>query len=281
MLSDILAFFEHIPSWQRACIIAGGIFFFWVLEGFIPFKQMLYNKARHGVLNIVFTVTTILVNVALAFALLAASDWATQQNFGVFHWLQAPLWVKVILALMVMDLVGAYLIHFLEHKIKLMWRFHLVHHTDTNIDATTANRHHPGESFFRAIFTALGILVAGAPFGVVMLYQSMSVALSQFNHANIHLPEWLDKLISYLVVSPNMHKVHHHYVLPYTDTNYGNIFSIWDRLFGTFATMQKDDLVYGVDTHMHPKEHEDFKNLMAIPFQQYRKPTGSKFEEKI
>lgn len=115
---------------------------------------------------------------------------------------------------------------------------------------------------------------------LAFLYQSLSVVFSQFNHANISLPEKLDKYISYIIVSPNMHKVHHHYVLPYTDSNYGNIFSIWDRLFGTFLTLPKEKIVYGVDTHMEASENNRLSNLVAIPFQKHRSPQVLP-EEKI
>jgi sterol desaturase/sphingolipid hydroxylase (fatty acid hydroxylase superfamily) len=157
-----------------------------------------------------------------------------------------------------------------------MWRFHLVHHTDTHVDTTSANRHHPGESVFRFAFTALAILVVGAPFWLVMLYQALSAALSQFNHANIQLPIGLDRAISWVIVSPDMHKVHHHYMLPHTDTNFGNIFAIWDRLFGTFSTINRSELIYGIDTHLDKDEHSNIGNLLKIPFQTYRAPTNTK-----
>jgi sterol desaturase/sphingolipid hydroxylase (fatty acid hydroxylase superfamily) len=106
-----------------------------------------------------------------------------------------------------------------------------------------------------------------------MLYQSMSLVATQFNHANISLPKKLDKWLSYVIVSPDMHKVHHHFVLPYTDSNYGNIFSIWDRLFGTFMTMDREKVVYGVDVFPDEKANEQIAALLAQPFQPYQKPT--------
>ena len=105
---------------------------------------------------------------------------------------------------------------------------------------------------------------------MVFLYQSLSVVASQFNHANISLPNKLDIFLSYFIVSPNMHKVHHHYVVPYTDSNYGNIFSVWDRLFGTFTTLPKEELIYGVDTHLASEENNKLKNLLKIPFEKSR-----------
>jgi len=166
-----------------------------------------------------------------------------------------------------------FLAHFVEHKVKPLWMVHLVHHTDHNVDTTTANRHHPIESVIRFGFTLAGVFIIGVPIGMVMLFQSISLVLSQFNHANIKLPKKLDDALSWIIVSPDMHKVHHHNVLPYTDSNYGNIFSIWDRLFGTFMKLDPEKIVYGVDVFPNEEENRDIKNLLTQPFQKYKKPT--------
>lgn len=106
-----------------------------------------------------------------------------------------------------------------------------------------------------------------------MLYQSLSVVLSQFNHANIKLPKSVDKAISWVLISPDMHKVHHHYVLPYTDSNYGNIFSWWDRLFGTYMHLDREKITYGVDTFPDEVANGKIGPLLKYPFVGYRKPT--------
>ena len=106
-----------------------------------------------------------------------------------------------------------------------------------------------------------------------MLYQSLSLVSTQFNHANIRLPRRVDRVLSWVIVSPDMHKVHHHYVLPYTDSNYGNIFSIWDRLLGTYRELDREAIVYGVDTFPDRKENGSVWGLLRQPFHKYRKPT--------
>ena len=113
--------------------------------------------------------------------------------------------------------------------------------------------------------------------GIVMLYQSLSLVATQFSHANIKLPKKVDKFLSYVLVSPDMHKVHHHYVLPYTDSNYGNIFSVWDRLFGTYMYLDREQLVYGVDVFPDEVENGQIGNLLKQPFQKYKKPTISSY----
>jgi sterol desaturase/sphingolipid hydroxylase (fatty acid hydroxylase superfamily) len=278
-MEAIVRYFETIPSSHRSAILVSGITLFWLLESGVPLFRFRYNKWRHAGINIFFTITTIIINFALAFILLKASDWAVAHRFGLLQWLPSlPLWAFAVIGLLVLDLIGAWFIHWTEHKVRWMWRFHLIHHTDTQVDTTTANRHHPGESVFRFIFTTMAVFVAGAPMWLVMMYQALSVALSQFNHANIHLPPWADKILSWVIVTPNMHHVHHHYVLPYTDSNYGNIFSIWDRIFGTFTKLEPSQLTYGIDTHMKPEENDELGSLLKIPFEEYRPPVGAKFD---
>ncbi|WP_010519274.1 sterol desaturase family protein [Croceivirga radicis] len=273
-MESIIKYFETIPPLHRSLILVGGITFFWILEGIVPLFSVNYKKWQHALPNFFFTLTTILINMPLAFLLLLCSDWAVNNSFGIINWMPAmPLWLYVVLGVLFLDFFGAYLAHLVEHKVKPLWMVHLVHHSDHNVDTTTANRHHPLESCIRYAFTLFGVLIVGAPIGVIMLYQSLSVICSQFNHANISLPRKLDKAISYLIVSPDMHKVHHHYILPYTDSNYGNIFSIWDRLLGTYMELDRDKIKYGVDTFPDEKENSSIKGLLRQPFHKYRKPT--------
>ena len=279
-MADFLAFFETIPSSYRSLILTGGLVVFWMLEGSIPLFTASYRRYRHAGLNVVFTLTTLLVNLGLAFLIVAAADWASGARFGLLYIFSLPAWAHVVLGVMVLDFIGAWFIHWVEHKVRWMWKFHLIHHTDTHVDVTTALRHHPGESVFRAAFTVLAVVVAGTSIGVVILYQTLSALFSQFNHANIRLPATVDRTLSWVIVTPDMHKVHHHFVQPLTDTNYGNIFSIWDRLFGTFDATPASGVTYGIDTHMDPEENDRLGNLMKIPFQPYRPPKGSKFSDQ-
>ncbi len=266
-MEPIIQYFETIPSSHRTLILVGGLTLFWVLESAVPLFTAEYRKWRHAGINFFFTFTTIVVNFLLAFLLVKGSQWAVVNDFGLLQWMNLPLWAMAIVGLLLLDLLGAYLAHWTEHRVPLFWRFHLIHHTDQNVDTTTANRHHPGESVIRFAFTTAAVMVLGAPIWLVFLYQSMSVVLSQFNHANITVPEWLDRVLRTVFVTPDMHRVHHHYVLPYTDSNYGNIFSVWDRLFGTYRVMDNRDLRYGVDTHMEQEDHQSLRRMLGIPFE--------------
>ncbi len=272
-MEDIIYLFENITSFQRSIILVGGITFFWSIESIIPLFNFNYKKLKHAIPNFFFTLTTIIVNFSLAFLLLNSADWVVANNFGLLNWFDSiPFVIHVLLGILLLDLIGAYLPHYIQHKIKFLWKIHLVHHSDHNVDTTTANRHHPFESVIRFIFTLIGVIVLGTSIGIVFLYQSISLVLSQFNHANIKLPSSIDKILSYIIVSPNMHKVHHHYVMPYTDSNYGNIFSVWDRLFGTHMNLEPSKIIYGVDTFFEKEQNEKINSLLYRPFEKSRSP---------
>lgn len=265
-MDTIVQYFTDIPSSHRSLILVGGITIFWLMESAAPLFSGNYGKWKHAGINLFFTLTTIVVNFILAFILVACSEWVVSADFGLLQWFNLPVWAMLIVGLPLLDLIGAYAAHWTEHRIPVLWRFHLVHHTDQHVDTTTANRHHPGESVIRFVFTTLAVLIVGAPIWLVFLYQSMSVVLSQFNHANIVVPKWLDRVLSPVFVTPDMHRVHHHYRMPYTDTNFGNIFSFWDKVFGTYSEVDNTKLIYGVDTHMDVRDHQHIGQMLGIPF---------------
>lgn len=264
MLESIAAYFEGIPSSHRTLLLVGGIVLFWLIEGLIPLRKKGDGTYRHAGINLFFTLTTAIANLSFAFLIVMASDYMVSQQLGLLYILDMSLLWKLILAMLLMDLVGAYLVHWTEHKVHWMWKFHIIHHSDTTIDTTSALRHHPGESVFRALFTLLAVLLTGAPIWMIMVYQSMSALLSQFNHASISLPAWLDRPLRWIIITPGMHHVHHHESLPYTDANYGNIFSFWDRLFGTYLELAPEEIKYGLD--LFNKREGHLGDLLNLPF---------------
>lgn len=279
-MTELINFFSDIPLSFRTSILLGGIVFFWILEGMIPLYSFRYKKINHALLNLFFTTTTAIIGFGFAFLLLKSTLYVGGEQIGIIHIFNLPIWADVIISLLLLDLIGAYLVHFIQHKVPWMWKFHLVHHSDMNVDVTTGLRHHPGETVFRIIFTFIGVFVSGASIGMVMLYQSLSVLFAHITHANISIPKKIDIILSYVLVTPNMHKIHHHYEMPLTDSNYGNIFSIWDRLFNTFSFINKQkSVVYGIDTYMDKSETNNLGTLLSIPFKKLKKVNNSKFSK--
>ncbi len=280
-MEDIVDYFSSMPTAHRTLLLAGGLAFFWIIESAVPLFEFNNSKWKHAWVNIFFTLTTAVVNFSMAFALVFTADWIVANQFGLIQWTDIPLWIEAIIGILLLDLIGAWLIHYIQHHVKWMWKFHLIHHTDQEVDTTSANRHHPGESVFRFAFTCLAVLLIGTPIWMVFVYQSLSVIVSQFNHSNIVLPKWLDNILVSIICTPNMHHVHHHYRMPYSDRNYGNIFSFWDRIFRTYEEVDNSKLIYGVDTHMAEQERKGIGTMLGIPFRKYRSRIEYQQEEKL
>ena len=270
MWDNILKYFQTFESRpaERMAFLVGGMLLLWIIEGVIPFLTMRYkkNKMRHAVVNLSFTVIHLVIHTVLAILIVMLSDWCKENQFGIVYWSGASVLWTVIISFLTLDFIGDWLVHIIEHKVKFLWRFHIIHHADNNVDVTSALRHHPVESVLRGIFFFMGIFVSGAPMYAVMIFQTLLITASQINHANISLPKWLDIAVSYIFVSPNMHKVHHHWKQPFTDSNYGAILSIWDRLLGTYKKLDRSQLRYGLDRYYPNEKDEDFVMLMKKPF---------------
>ena len=262
---------EHHPA-QRMAFLVGGLLVFWIIEGSIPLVTMQYkkNKLRHATVNMGFTTIHLIIHTFLAILIIELSDWCKAENFGFVYWVNAGIGGTILISFLTLDFFGGWLVHITEHKVPMLWRFHVVHHADNNVDVTTGLRHHPIESVLRGVFFFMGIFVSGAPMYAVMIFQTILVLSTAFTHANISMPRWLDKGLSYILVSPNMHKVHHHWKQPFTDSNYGAILSIWDRILGTFKKLDPKEIRYGLDRYYPNEKDEDFGLLMKSPFQKNR-----------
>ena len=253
---------------ERMAILVGGLLLFWIIEGAIPLSRLQYKKTklRHATVNFGFTVIHLIIHTLLAIFIVKLSDWCKDNGFGLVYWFNANILITIIIGVLALDF-SSWLVHFVMHKTPVLWRFHLIHHSDNNVDVTTGLRHHPGDSLLRGIFFLLLIFISGAPMYSVMIYQTLVVLSTAFTHANIRLPKKLDQALSFILVSPNMHKVHHHWKQPYTDSNYGAVFSFWDRLLGTFMKLDTKDIRYGLDRHYPNEKDEDFISLLKKPFQ--------------
>ena len=270
MFDQIIQYFQTLDQHpvQRMAILVTGLLFFWMIEGTIPLLGMGYKKTkiRHAAVNFGFTVIHLIIHTFLAILIVKLSDWCLQNKIGIVHWLNANIIWTIVVVFLTLDFFGGWLVHLIEHKVPVLWRFHVIHHADNNVDVTTGLRHHPGESVLRGVFFFIGIAVSGAPMYAVMIFQTILVLATAFTHANISLPRWLDNSLSYVLISPNMHKVHHHWKQPYTDSNYGAILSIWDRLLGTFKKLDPSKIRYGLDRYYSNDKDEDFMELMKSPF---------------
>ncbi|GAC1589734.1 MAG: hypothetical protein NVS3B19_09930 [Ginsengibacter sp.] len=231
-----------------------------------------YKKWKHASINAPFGIFSIPVQVFLGFLFLKTIQWTSIHHFGItylFYSLQTNQIALFIFTFLLLDL-GEYIYHVIMHKVKSFWMFHLVHHSDTVVDTSTTFREHPGETFIRLSFTLLWIFLSGSLLWVLVIRQLIQVITTLFAHVNYMLPEKMNNLLSLIFITPNLHHIHHHFQQPYTDSNYGDVLSIWDRIFGTFQNETNDTIKYGVDNYLEEKDTGNFKNVFFIPFGKYR-----------
>jgi sterol desaturase/sphingolipid hydroxylase (fatty acid hydroxylase superfamily) len=163
-------------------------------------------------------------------------------------------WVVLLAGIVVLDLY-AYLLHRLQHASFLLWRLHAVHHADADMDASTTVRHHPGEFVLSSIIGATVTALIGLPVWVFPVYALIAISISLIQHANVRLPERLDRLAQTVLVTPGMHRVHHSVDAAEYNGNYGTVLSIWDRMFGTYRQRPhgQDVVAFGVDPFTAPR----------------------------
>jgi sterol desaturase/sphingolipid hydroxylase (fatty acid hydroxylase superfamily) len=270
MFNSVIQYFQTLEQHPllRMIFLVSGLLFFWIIEGAIPLLPLQYKKTklRHAAVNFAFTIMHLIIHTLLALIIIKISDWCKVNQFGFVYWLNAGVGLTILVSFLTLDFFGGWLVHITQHKVPLLWRFHVIHHADNNVDVTTGLRHHPIESVLRGVFFFMGIIISGAPMYAVMIFQTILIFAIAFTHSNIKLPFWMDKAIGYVLVSPNMHKVHHHWKQPYTDSNYGAVLSIWDRLLGTLKELAPSSIRYGLDRYYPNEKDESFGDLMRSPF---------------
>jgi sterol desaturase/sphingolipid hydroxylase (fatty acid hydroxylase superfamily) len=202
---------------------------------------------------------------ALSVVTASVANFANSKRLGLFFLFSLPSWLPTLFGIMALDLF-TYFAHVLMHKTSLGWRFHCVHHSDNEVNVTTAFRQHPGETVWRILWYVLAIATFGIPPWVVVIYLFVSTLNAQLEHTNTKLFAPLDRVLRLLLVTPNMHKVHHSREQIETDSNYSNIFSIWDRMFGTYtATVDFKRLRYGLDG-FDDRKKQTLPALLKLPF---------------
>ena len=207
------------------------------------------------------------INVAFGFLAKSTFEWIKEAEVGLLYLLDLPAWGNLIVALLAMDLLAQYTIHILLHKVPFLFRFHTVHHNDTHYNASTGTRHHPGDFIARELFALLACIIIGAPVEYYFFYRFLTIPQTYWTHSNLKVPAWVDKTVGLIFITPNMHKFHHHDEVHWTDSNYGNVFSIWDRLFGTLVIDNTDKINYGLDImHAYDDKESDVLFQLKIPF---------------
>jgi sterol desaturase/sphingolipid hydroxylase (fatty acid hydroxylase superfamily) len=238
------------------------------IETIVPLRKQSRTQKGRLWTNLALTVTTLLLGLLLNASLALGAAFVRENGVGFFQLLSLDGVLAAIVAVIVLDGV-TYLAHVSLHKAPILWRMHLVHHVDLAIDATTALRQHPFEGVVRFAFTAAVAWTLGVAPAVIATYRLVSSLNSVCEHANIRVPRWLDRLLVIFWVTPDMHKIHHSRLRSETDSNYANLFSLFDRLFGTFTPTERAAAVpYGIEGY----DDASTQNAVAIFLLPLRRP---------
>ncbi len=261
----------------RLIVFVGILAIMAMLEMIIPKRPLGYSKLKRWTTNAFFIVAgavviRIMAALPVALAAVFAAKYAAANGWGLFNMVDLPFWVELVLSLILLDM-AIYFQHWASHKIPMLWMFHKVHHSDVDIDVTTAIRFHPIEIGLSMLYKIILIFIIGPAAATVMLFEMILNGCAMFNHANIALPKWLDSIVRIFLVTPDMHRIHHSKIKQETDSNYGFSISLWDRVFGTYIAQPKmghDLMNIGLMEHQNPKPTEIFW-LLKFPFMKGKK----------
>ncbi|HEV8096361.1 MAG TPA: sterol desaturase family protein [Burkholderiales bacterium] len=235
-------------------------------ERFAPARVLgLSRRQRWGANLGLALVSTLVVRVVLPGSAIALAAIASIEGWGLLHRMELPAWAAVLAAFVVLDLT-IYLQHVLFHSVPMLIRLHAVHHADPDFDLTTGIRFHPIEILISAIIKLGAVAALGAPVLAVLIFELLLNAAVMFNHANVSLPRWLEPLVRWILVTPDMHRIHHSVTEAERNSNYGFCLSIWDRWLGTYTPAPRGKLVIGLSDWRDAQNIATLPGTLAMPF---------------
>ncbi|MBI5848908.1 MAG: sterol desaturase family protein [Nitrospirae bacterium] len=254
-----IALFRGLASW-------GGFFVFLCFEYLRPYRPSSVPKTERLLTNISLTIlNSVVLSLLFATATINISLDVSANHIGILNNFNLPFWQRVFLAVIFMDFVF-YFWHILNHRLPILWRFHRVHHSDLNMDVSTASRFHIGELALSSGIKIGLIYLIGANVASVILFESLLGLTAQFQHSSVKVPLWFEKFFWLFFVPPSMHRIHHSVVIPERNTNYGTILSIWDRILGTLRhDVPQEGIVIGLGSYRTP-EGLGLLSLLLMPF---------------
>src|SRR5262252_9454209 len=254
---------DYLSTLVTAC----GLILLLTLETWLPAAGNRHHRLRHTARNLTLGGINAVAVALLAAPLIArVAGWADESRFGLLNLLSLPPAIATVTAFLLFD-GWLYLLHRANHKFGFLWRFHRVHHSDPEMDATTAIRFHTGEVLISAAFRMAVIPLLGVTLLQLLFYESLMMPVILFHHSNVNFPEKADRWLRALLVSPALHRVHHSRARVETDSNYSIIFSFWDRIWGTFRLRQDGRPVdFGLDEYDN-EEWQRVSGLLTTPFQ--------------
>lgn len=257
---------RELPSWLSALLIFGTVATVVYLEIKRPLRRMRQDKATRDIRNVFMSLTTAATISLTEKPITAPLSRAVEHHgFGLLKLRRLPVWAELVLSVVLLDYT-LYIWHYLTHKVPLLWRFHLAHHVDLDLDASTALRFHAGEMLLSVPWRAAQVAVLGiSPLGLA-LWQTLTLMEILFHHSNMRLPYEVERRLCRLIVTPRVHGIHHSVVREETDSNWATIFSWPDYLHGTSRlNVPQDSITIGVEAYQNPEELTVGK-ILQLPF---------------
>ncbi|MDH3610096.1 MAG: sterol desaturase family protein [Gammaproteobacteria bacterium] len=244
-----------------------GIMAVW--EILVPRRALNVSKSIRWMNNLgIVALNTIILRLIFPAAAVGMAALADTQDWGILNYIQSPIWLAVIVSVIIMDAV-IYFQHVLVHALPLLWRLHRVHHADLDFDVTTGSRFHPIEIILSLLIKFATIIMLGPPIIAVVLFEVLLNSTSMFNHANVQIPQKVDRLLRWFVVTPDMHRVHHSVENDETNSNFGFNLPWWDRLFGTYRNQPRaghKQMIIGINTFRDRQHCTLLPGMLAMPF---------------
>ena len=238
-------------------------------EVWAPCRPLVASKALRWRNNLALVVlNSLLLRALFPTAAIGMAAFAARHGWGVLHYLDAPVWLATLLALIALDL-AIWLQHVMLHAIPLLWRLHRVHHADLDYDLTTGARFHPLEIVLSMLIRCAAIVVIGPSVVAVIVFEVLLNATAMFNHGNVSLPPRFERWVRWLVVTPDMHRVHHSVDDDETNSNFGFNLPWWDRLFGTYRAAPRggqQGMTIGIHGFSSPSEVICLPGILTLPF---------------
>lgn len=250
-------------------------FFFGILlvmaiwEIFAPRRDLTVNKSKRWVSNLgIVVLNTVVVRILFPTAAAGVAIYSIKQGWGVFNFIETPDWIAILVCVILLDMV-IYWQHVIFHKVPVLWRLHRMHHADMDIDVTTGSRFHPIEIIISMLVKFSAVVILGVPVVAIIIFEVLLNLTAMFNHSNAKLPLGLDKIIRFILVTPDMHRVHHSVIPQETNSNFGFNLSIWDRLFRSYIAQPKEGhngMTIGLNEYREEKVAERLPGMLMIPF---------------
>jgi sterol desaturase/sphingolipid hydroxylase (fatty acid hydroxylase superfamily) len=264
-LTDVLL--NHEPT-IRLSIFAGMFLVMAIWELLAPKRRQSIGRLRRWPSNIgIVVLNTAVVRFAFPIAAMGAAVAAENHGWGLYHFLAAPDWFAILASVILLDL-AIYLQHVLFHAVPALWRLHRMHHADLEIDVTTGARFHPIEILLSMVIKIGVISALGVPAVAVLIFEVVLNATSMFNHGNVGIPRRFDRILRGVLVTPDMHRIHHSVIPSETNSNFGFNLSWWDHLFRTYRaepSAGQDGMTIGIEQFRDPKELR-LDRMLVQPF---------------